>query len=193
MRAAGLAASAAVAAAALGAHAVDVSQEGFMFSGYGCDRSCDQGDVNYEIEYVGGGARQRLKAACLPRVCPTISLVLSLSRAVSLSGLWHGLWLLFTHCHARTIQFAGMLRHRHVPVWCSLGLESRPGRLARAELETTRLYDARVGYYTVRMLTAHPCTSRTRAAAAGWAGAPATAPPPRCACPLAHMIQQSSS
>jgi FtsP/CotA-like multicopper oxidase with cupredoxin domain len=50
MRAAGLAASAAVAAAALGAHAVDVSEEGFMFSGYGCDRSCDQGDVNYEIE-----------------------------------------------------------------------------------------------------------------------------------------------
>lgn len=65
MRAAGLAASAAVAAAALGAHAVDVSEEGFMFSGYGCDRSCDQGDVNYEIEYVGGAWRRASK----PRVC----------------------------------------------------------------------------------------------------------------------------
>ena len=83
MRAAGLAASAAVAAAALGAHAVDVSQEGFMFSGYGCDRSCDQGDVNYEIEYVGGGSRQsRVSATCLPH---------DLARAVPLSrclALW---------------------------------------------------------------------------------------------------------
>ena len=119
-----------------------------MFSGYGCDRSCDQGDVNYEIEYVGGGARQsRVSATCLPHY---------LARAVPLSRCL-ALWAM-----ARALAPVHALSRAHHTV-CGHAAPSARASVVQPLIETTRLYDARVGYYTVRMLTAHPCTSRTHA------------------------------
>ena len=112
-----------------------------MFSGYGCDRSCDGGDVNYEIEYVGGGARQsHVSATCLPHY---------LARAVPLSRCL-ALWAM-----ARALAPVHALSRAHHTVCGHAAPSARASVVqpwiretawladsARAELETTRLTPA---------------------------------------------------